>query len=133
MECALTVCSVYRRLSTEFQKIRTIGIKNGYHKSFIDTLIGVNLTQHLNKNDNDDGLAPTSIMNDQTITTTIKFNDNDKKWMYAEIPLIGDSTTHAMNKRCYIYQTDFVLILIFNSIQHHRRQFKHSLRTRIPL
>ena len=107
---ALAICSTYRQLSTEFKKIRKIGCS----KSFIDTLIGVNLTQHLNNNDND-VLAPAMTMNDQAIVTATKFNENNKKCIYDEIPFIGDSTTHAMKRK----------------ILH--RQFSHSLRTRIPL
>ena len=94
------ICFTYWQwqLSTEFKKIRKIGIKNDYSNSFINTLIGVNLIQHLNKSD-DGELAPTTTVNDQEIATVTKFNENNKKCMYVEIPLIGDSTTYAMKKK----------------------------------
>ena len=39
------------------------------------------------------------IMNDQTTTTTTKFNEINKKCMYVEIPFIVDSTTHAVKEK----------------------------------
>ena len=98
IKCALTNCSTYQRLSTKFKKIRKIGVKDGYPKSFINTLIGVNLTQHLNTYD-DGRLAPAMTMNDQAIATAMKFNENNKKCMYVEVPFIDDSTIHAMKKK----------------------------------
>ena len=95
---ALAICSTYQRLSSEFKKIRKIDVKNDYCKSFIDILIDVNLTQHLNNNDNG-GLAPTMTMNNQAIGTVTKFNENNKKCIYVEIPFIGDSMIYAMKKK----------------------------------
>ena len=91
---ALSICSTYQQLTTKFKKIR----KSGYPKSFIDALISVHLTQHLNKND-DGGLAPAMTINDQEIATTTKFNGSNKKYVYVEVPFIGDPTTHAVKKK----------------------------------
>ncbi|CAM4953824.1 unnamed protein product [Rotaria socialis] len=47
---ALIICSTYTSLATEFNEIRRIGLMNGYTSSFIDTLIGIKLSEYRKKN-----------------------------------------------------------------------------------
>jgi hypothetical protein len=46
---AINVCSTYQLLSDEFEKIRQIGLQNGYPISFLHTQIGIGLTKYLKK------------------------------------------------------------------------------------
>ncbi|CAF1547585.1 unnamed protein product, partial [Rotaria sordida] len=46
---ALNICSTYKFLEDEFNKIRRFGLYNNYPLSFIDTIIGIKLNQHRNK------------------------------------------------------------------------------------
>jgi hypothetical protein len=46
---ALATCSTYSSLAIEFDNIRQIGLHNGYPLSYIDTRIGIGLSNHLKK------------------------------------------------------------------------------------
>ncbi|CAF4146542.1 unnamed protein product, partial [Rotaria sordida] len=74
---ALNICSTYKHLEDEFNEIRRIGLLNNYPLSFIDTIIGIKLSQHRNK---------TFTKIDTPII------ENDKKKIYVEIPFIQSST-----------------------------------------
>ncbi|CAF3224949.1 unnamed protein product [Rotaria socialis] len=80
----LIICSTYASLATEFNEIRRIGLMNGYASSFIDTIIGIKLSQY-RKNNND------VIQSPQT-------GSDVKKRMYVEIPFIEDATKEFRNK-----------------------------------
>ncbi|CAF4370758.1 unnamed protein product, partial [Rotaria sordida] len=75
--------STYKHLEDEFNEIRRIGLLNNYPLSFIDTIIGIKLSQHRNK-----------------IFTKIDtpIIENDKKKIYVEIPFIQSSTIGLKNK-----------------------------------
>ncbi|CAF4810891.1 unnamed protein product, partial [Rotaria socialis] len=47
---ALIICSTYTSLAAEFNEIRRIGLMNGYTSSFIDTLIGIKLSEYRKTN-----------------------------------------------------------------------------------
>jgi hypothetical protein len=48
---ALSICSSFTSLTTEFDEVRRIGLANGYPLSFIDLHIGIGFGNHLGKND----------------------------------------------------------------------------------
>ncbi|CAF4709196.1 unnamed protein product, partial [Rotaria sp. Silwood2] len=80
---ALNICSTYKLLDDEFNKIRRFGLDNDYPLSFINTIIGIQLSQHRNK----------------MITKLDKpIIENDKKKIYVEIPFITSSTSGLKNK-----------------------------------
>ncbi|CAF4940111.1 unnamed protein product, partial [Rotaria socialis] len=81
---ALIICSTYTSLAAEFIEIRRIGLLNGYTSSFIDTIIGIKLSQYRKKN-NDVIQSPQS-------------GPDVKKRMYVEIPFIENATKEFRNK-----------------------------------
>ncbi|CAF3405116.1 unnamed protein product [Rotaria socialis] len=81
---ALIICSTYTSLAAEFNEIRRIGLLNGYTSSFIDTIIGIKLSQYRKKN-NDVIQSPQS-------------GPDVKKRMYVEIPFIENATKEFRNK-----------------------------------
>ncbi|CAF3250684.1 unnamed protein product [Rotaria sp. Silwood2] len=84
---ALNICSTYKLLNDEFHEIRSIGSLNNYPMSFIDTIIGIKLSQYRNK------------INDQPIIENNKQTmDNNKKLMYIEIPFVNSLTLGLKNK-----------------------------------
>ncbi|CAF2820644.1 unnamed protein product [Rotaria sp. Silwood2] len=80
---ALLICSTYTLLGTEFNEIRRIGLENDYSLSFIDTTIGIKLSQHRNK------------INRKLNKPIIRC---DKKKIYIEIPLIRSFTLELKKK-----------------------------------
>ncbi|CAF2980094.1 unnamed protein product [Rotaria sp. Silwood2] len=87
---ALMICLTYTSLAAEFDEIRRIGLMNGYTSSFIDTIIGIKLSQYRKKNND-------VIQSPQT--------GPDKKRIYVEIPFIENAIkelkskiTHLCNK-----------------------------------
>ncbi|CAF3989818.1 unnamed protein product, partial [Rotaria sordida] len=80
---ALIICSTYVSLSDELNKIRRIGLKNDYPLSFIDTIIGIKLSQYRQK------------MNGESKSTLIEC---DKNKMYVELPFIRSSTLELKKK-----------------------------------
>jgi hypothetical protein len=79
---ALAVCSTYTLLASEFDKIRKIGKQNGYPLSFINTRIGIGLSNFLKR--------PT--------TSSTAVIESEKTRMYVEIPYAG-TATHAFKKQ----------------------------------
>ncbi|CAF1444376.1 unnamed protein product, partial [Rotaria sordida] len=80
---ALNICSTYKLLEDEFNKIRRFGLYNNYPLSFIDTIIGIKLNQHRNK----------------MITELDKpIIESNKKKIYVEIAFIRSSTLGLKNK-----------------------------------
>jgi hypothetical protein len=83
---AVATCSNYSSLAIEFENIRQIGLHNGYPLPFIDTRIGIALSNHLKR-------SPTP-------STTIVGCEKQK--MYLEIPYAGSSTDPLKKKLSYI-------------------------------
>ncbi|CAF3497645.1 unnamed protein product [Rotaria sp. Silwood1] len=80
---ALNICSTYKLLGDEFNEIRRFGLDNDYSLFFINTIIGIKLSQHHNK----------------MITKLDKpIIESEKKKMYVEIPFIRSSTLGLKNK-----------------------------------
>jgi hypothetical protein len=73
---ALSVCSTYTLLATEFDKIREIGRQNGYPLSFINTRIGIGLSNFLKR----------------STTSSTAVIGCEKQRMYVEIPYAGTAT-----------------------------------------
>jgi hypothetical protein len=73
---ALAVCSTYTLLATEFDKIREIGRQKRYPLSFINTRIGIGLSNFLKR----------------STTSITEVIESDKKLMYIEIPYAGAAT-----------------------------------------
>lgn len=73
---ALRICSTYHSLNDEINVIRKISISNDYPLSYIDKIIGIQLTKYYKNN---------------TINKQISAKD-DKKIMYVELPFIRSST-----------------------------------------
>ena len=87
---AHSIYSTYTLLNIELDRIRRIGVNNDYPITFIDKIIGIKISEHI-----------------QTIDeiTTVPSIGCDKKQMYVEIPFIRSSTlelkkkiTHLSNK-----------------------------------
>ena len=74
---ALSVCSTYYLLDIEFKEIRYYSHLNGYLRGFVDTLIGIGLTKHPNRNNNE---------------TNLPVSGCDKQRLYVEVPFIGAQT-----------------------------------------
>ena len=74
---ALIICSTYTLLVSEFNEIRRIGLNNDYPLSFIDTIIGIKLSQYIDKNNGK--------LNEPSIGCV-------KQKMYVELPFISSST-----------------------------------------
>ncbi|CAF1487934.1 unnamed protein product [Rotaria sordida] len=83
VNCALIICSTYTLLRTEFNEIRRIDLKNDYPLSFIDTIIGIKLSQHRKK------------INGKLNEPITGY---DKKKIYVELPFIRSSTLELKNK-----------------------------------
>lgn len=75
---ALFVCSTYSLLDDELNKIRHYCHLNGYPRDFVDTRIGIGLTKHLNKNNNEESNVPVA--------------GCEKQRLFFEIPFIGEQT-----------------------------------------
>jgi hypothetical protein len=73
---ALAVCSTYTLLASEFDKIREIGRQKRYPLSFINTRIGIGLSNFLKR----------------STTSITEVIESDKKLMYIEIPYAGAAT-----------------------------------------
>jgi hypothetical protein len=82
---ALSICSTYPSLVTEFDEIRRIGQANDCPASFIDTHIGIGLSQYMAKQNDAPSPTPKPI-------------GCDKKRMYVEIPYVGQ-TIDSMKKK----------------------------------
>jgi hypothetical protein len=79
---ALAICSTYSSLAIEFDNIRAIALHNCYPISFIDTRIGIGLSNHLKRS---------------TISRTNTVGCQKQK-MYVEIPYTG-AATHSFKKK----------------------------------
>ena len=73
----LSICSLYSLLAKELVKIHAICQNNDYLIQFIDTRIGIDLTQYLNRN---------------IIEPSILLSECEKRLMYVEIPFIIKET-----------------------------------------
>ena len=74
---ALAICSTYSALTNEFDEIRRIALNNDYPRNFIDTSIGIGLSQYRNR---ESGQQQKPI-------------GCEKKQMYVEIPYVDRATS----------------------------------------
>ncbi|CAF3195375.1 unnamed protein product, partial [Rotaria sp. Silwood2] len=96
---ALNICSTYKLLEHEFNEIRRFGLLNNYPLSFIDTIIGIKLSQHRNKTITK--LATTtsssSLSTTKTAITLIDDTNNDMKMDKSLIYQHEKERGHRMN------------------------------------
>ena len=78
MQRALFVCSTYSLLDDELNKSRHYCHLNGYPCGSVDTLIGIGLTEHLNRNNNNESDWPVA--------------GCEKQRLFVEVPYIGNYT-----------------------------------------
>ena len=76
---ALSICSTYALLANEFDQIRRISQLNNYPMSFVDISIGIGLTKHRNKFNNNNNRNSPMI-------------GPEKRRMFVEIPYVGNKT-----------------------------------------
>ena len=76
---ALSICSTYTLLANEFDEIRRISQLNNYPISFVDTCIGIGLTKHRNKFNNNNNM-------------NLPMIGPEKRRMFVEIPYVGNKT-----------------------------------------